>query len=167
MLGYCNMLIRFCDGLTWLKILELDQCERHQALYNSTVFCSCMSSHKYWKPKHAWGNITVTGIFLLEGTKSYKVIWSHIVKRRQECSMVCLSNILWNLYYPRRQYSSISHSSSLEFSNLCMEFVYSLNAGKPHSLGLKSNNELRTWSAPLWYETSSLGSGTITADLHK
>jgi hypothetical protein len=56
--------------------------------------------------------------------------------------------------------------SSLRFSHYT-KFVYSLKGGKPHSLGLKSNNELRTWSAPLWYETSSLGSGTITADLHK
>lgn len=33
-------------------------------------------------------------------------------------------------------------------------------------LGLKSKRELRTWSAASWYDLSSLGSGTITTDLH-
>lgn len=42
----------------------------------------------------------------------------------------------------------------------------SLKGGKPHSAGLKSNKDCRTWSAIVWKELSSLGSGTITTDLH-
>jgi hypothetical protein len=54
---------------------------------------------------------------------------------------------------------------SLEQPSHQNEFRYSVKGGNPHSVGLKSNRELRTWSACLWYETSSLGSGTITAYL--